>query len=63
MGFDTSVYLTPNDAPSDAPVRRSLGRSEEPSVPVPTSARPWTPPAVSDEEDDVDSRLSKFDDE
>ena len=63
MGFDTSVYLTPNDAPSDAPVRRSLGRSEEPSVPVPTSARPWTPPAVSDEEDDVDSRLSTFDDE
>lgn len=64
MGFDTSVYLTPNDAPNEAPVRRSLGRTEEPAVPVPSAARPWTPPAVSDDdEEDVDARLSKFDDE
>lgn len=62
MGFDTSVYLTPNDAPSDVPVRRSLGRTEE-DMPVPTTARPWSPPTVSDDDEDVDSRLSKFDDE
>lgn len=64
MGFDTNVYLTPNDAPTEAPVRRSLGRTEDTDVPVPTAARPWTPPPVSDDEDeDVDARLSKFDDD
>lgn len=64
MGFDTSVYLTPHDAPVDTPVRRSMGRTEE-DAPTPTSARPWTPPSVSDDEDEdeMDARLSKFDDD
>jgi hypothetical protein len=62
MGFDTSVYLTPTDAPNESPVRRSLGRTEEPAVPLPPVARPWTPPVVSDDEE-VDSLLSKFDDD
>jgi len=64
MGFDTSVYLLPTDAPTDTPVRRSLGRTGD-STPSPSAAaRPWTPPSVSDDEDDeVDARLSKFDDE
>lgn len=67
MGFDTSVYLTPSGETDTPAPRRSMGRSMEdaPATPAPTSARPWTPPAVSDdeEEDEVDARLSKFDDD
>ena len=65
MGFDTAVYLTPNDGGDAAPApRRSLGRTEDPAPAPSAAARPWTPPSVSDDEDEeVDARLSKFDDD
>lgn len=69
MGFDTSAYLTPSGETETPAPRRSLGRSEDSATvnpPVPTSARPWTPPVVSsgtDDDEETDARLSKFDDE
>jgi len=65
MTFDTSVYLTPNDAPVSATRRPVVAKlDEDDDVPVPTSARPWTPPSVSDDdEDEDDARLRKFDDD
>lgn len=66
MGFDTGTYLTPTDAGAEiAAPRRVMGRTDEPTVTIPTSSRPWTPPPVTDDEDDteMDSRLSKFDDD
>lgn len=62
MGFDTSVYLTPTDAPVGAR-RANTPKSEDAEIPVPTNARPWSPPVLNDEDDDDDARLSKFDDE
>ena len=60
MGFDTAVYLTPTDGGDAAPApRRSLGRTEDAApAPAPSAAaRPWTPPSVSDDEDEeVDAR-------
>lgn len=62
MGFDTSVYLTPNDAPVGGSRRGSSMKDDDEDVPVPTSARPWSPPSIQDDEDD-DARLAKFDDD
>lgn len=64
MGFDTSVYLTPTDAPVGGRRSTDSGSSSEEDIPVPTSARPWTPPSIADDDDDEDdARLSKFDDD
>lgn len=65
MGFDTAVYLMPTEGEATPTPRRSMGRTEEPA-PVPAAAaRPWTPPTVADDDEDeeVDTRLSKFDDD
>jgi hypothetical protein len=71
MGFDTATYLTTNDVQNDVPdapapkARRSRPAPEDDDeVPTPTSARPWTPPvATADDDEDVDGRLAAFDDE
>lgn len=69
MGFDTGTYLTLNDANRDVPSadetpaprrRAAVTTMEDDEVPVP-AVRPWTPP--TDDDDDVDARLSKFDDD
>lgn len=65
MGFDTAAYLLPTDAVEAPLPRRSMGRTEEAvPAPAPSSPRPWTPPSVSEDDDDeVSDRLAKFDDE
>lgn len=69
MGFDTSMYLTPAEAGVSVggAARRSMGRptdNDEPAAPLPSSnARQWTPPPVHDDDDELDTRLSKFDDD
>lgn len=62
MGFDTAAYMTPNDVPvsTTATAPSEPKKSELPTPPKPQT-RPWTPPAVDD--DELDERLSKFDDE
>lgn len=65
MGFDTATYLTANDEQQDVPVAPTPRRRPVPQdddAPVPSAARPWTPP-VSDDDGDVDRRLSQFEDD
>jgi hypothetical protein len=68
MGFDTGVYLTPTDAgtlavpPSDSYEFDQRSTSPRPTTPAPVS-NTWTPPSIDDDDSDVDSRLSQFDDE
>lgn len=63
MGFDTAVYLTPTDAPVGGSRRTASVKDDDDAVPVPTSARPWSPPAMTDDDDEDDARLAKFDDD
>ena len=70
MGFDTSVYLTPSDAPTEMTASFTRSRTtampdnDAASLPSPAqSHRAWTPPVVSVDDDDDAVALSKFDDE
>lgn len=79
LGFDTTKFLTPEDAESGrrtTAVRRGRPaveeETEDESIPTPGAGRKWTPPpaddddapvASSDDDDDVTSKLREFDDE
>lgn len=67
MGFDTSVYLTPNQAANDTGMRIAPSAGVTAAKAPVTTATKWTPPpVVADDEptdEDVDDRLSKFDDD
>lgn len=67
MGFDTAMYLTPSEAGSvsNGP-RRSMGATmdSERDIPLPSgNAKQWMPPSVDDDDDELDARMSKFEDD
>ena len=72
LGFDTAIYLNPNEAPSGAAAAKAVAKpkwdddeDETPAAPAKVAvpvAKKWTPPSVDDDDED-DARLAQFDDE
>lgn len=72
MGFDTAVYLNPNESPTaaakattKAATKANWDDDEEVEAPktfTVAAAKKWAPPPVEDDDED-DARLAQFDDE
>ena len=63
MGFDTKTYMTPTDAPDDAPTPTPTPAPRQTRTEKPAAAA-WVPPVVTDDkEDNDDVDLSRFTDD